>query len=237
LGRLTLGAFVEYGSGSYDTYNSFTNAGAVHGDGDIRHIGGGLLGRFDFAGSESGHFYAEASGRAGRIENEYANSDLRDPATGIAASYESSSAYFGFHLGVGRVFNLSDSASLDLYAKYFFTRQKGDEVTLTGGDRVSFKDVDSSRLRVGTRFNYDVNRNLGIYAGVAYEREFNGVAKATTNGRAITAPSIKGGTFIGELGLSLRPSASVPFTIELGAQGYAGKRRGVTGSLSLKFEF
>ncbi|MDR1125906.1 MAG: hypothetical protein LBM64_07590, partial [Deltaproteobacteria bacterium] len=83
-GRLTLGAFFEYGNGSYDTYNSFSNAASVHGDGDMYHTGGGILGRLDFVPAGilggPGRFYAEASGRAGRVHNEYNSSDLRDAA-------------------------------------------------------------------------------------------------------------------------------------------------------------
>lgn len=69
-GRMTLGAFFEYGNGSYDTYNSFAGA-AVNGGGDSYYLGGGLLGRMDFADSGFGRFYAEASARAGRINNEF----------------------------------------------------------------------------------------------------------------------------------------------------------------------
>ena len=42
---------------------------------------------------------------------------------------------------------------------------------------------------------------------------------------------------IGELGISLTPSADLPLTIDLGVQGYTGKHEGVTGSLMVKWEF
>ena len=102
---------------------------------------------------------------------------------------------------------------------------------------MSFKDVDSSRLRGGTRFAYAVNEYVSPYIGAAYEHEFGGKAKATTNGFDIPAPSIRGGTGIGELGLSLRPSKTLPLSFDLGVQGYAGKREGVTGSLQMRLEF
>ncbi|MDR1126210.1 MAG: hypothetical protein LBM64_09180, partial [Deltaproteobacteria bacterium] len=50
-GRLTLGAFFEYGTGLYDTYNSFSNTTSVHSDGNVQHTGGGVLGRMDFSGA------------------------------------------------------------------------------------------------------------------------------------------------------------------------------------------
>jgi autotransporter-associated beta strand protein len=235
-GRLTLGAFFEYGNGSYDTHNSF-GAGAVNGDGDIYHTGGGILGRMDFANTGPGRVYAEASGRAGGVHNEYDNSDLRD-VHGRKAGYDSSSAYYGAHLGLGYLWNVTEAASLDLYGKYFWTRQEGDTVRLTTDDRVKFDDTDSHRLRLGGRFAFAANEHISPYIGAAWEHEFDGKARAyTANGFAIDAPSLRGDTGIGELGLSVRPSAAVPLSFDLGVQGYTGKREGVTGSLQVRLEF
>jgi outer membrane autotransporter protein len=235
-GRLTLGAFFEYGSGSYNTFNSFTNAASVHGDGDVYSIGGGILGRMEFNDAGPGNLYTEASFRAGTVHNEYASADLRDNSGRIAA-YESSSGYYGFHLGGGYEWNITEAASLDLYAKYFWTRQKGDSVILTTGEEVRFEDVDSSRLRLGGRLAYEGNEFVSPYIGAAYEHEFDGQARAATKGFAIQAPSLRGDTGVGELGLTFKPSASLPLSFDLGVQGYAGKREGVTGSLQVKFEF
>jgi outer membrane autotransporter protein len=235
-GHLTLGAFFEYGNGSYDTHNSFSNAASVKGDGDMYYIGGGILGRMDFVNTGPGHFYAEASGRAGGVHNEYDSSDLRD-AFGRKASYDSSSAYYGLHLGAGYVWNITDKASLDLYGKYFWTRQEGDSVRLSTGDPVSFKNVDSQRLRFGSRFAYTVNEYISPYVGAAYEHEFDGKARAATYGYSIDAPKLRGDTGVGELGFTLMPSASLPLSFDLGVQGYVGKREGVTGSLQIKYEF
>jgi outer membrane autotransporter protein len=235
-GHLTVGAFFEYGNGSYDTYNSFGNAASVHGDGDIYHIGGGVLGRMDFANTGPGRFYAEASGRAGGVHNRYDSSDLRD-AQGRSAEYDNSSAYYGFHAGAGYVWNLTDRASLDLYGKYFWTRQEGDSVTLSTGDPVKFKDADSSRLRFGGRFACAINEYVSPYVGAAWEHEFDGKARATTNGFDLDAPSLRGDTGIGELGLTFKPSQTLPLSFDLGVQGYAGKREGVTGTLQARLEF
>jgi autotransporter-associated beta strand protein len=233
-GHLTLGGFFEYGNGSYDTYNSFSNAAAVHGNGDLYHAGGGILGHFDFA--DTG-IYTEASFRAGGVHNEYSSGDLRD-ALGRSAGYNSSSAYYGLHLGAGYVLNITDKASLDFSGKYFWTRQSGDSVTLTTGEPVKFDDADSHRLRLGGRFAYAVNKYVAPYVGGAWEHEFDGQVKAATNGFAIDAPSLRGDTGIGELGLTLTPRGrKSALSVDLGVQGYVGKREGVTGSLQLKLEF
>jgi hypothetical protein len=230
-GRLTVGAFVEYGNGSYDTYNSFSNAASVHNDGDVEHIGGGVLGRFD---ANCGG-YVEASARVGSVTNEYKGRDLRD-GLGRNANYDADSTYYGLHAGLGYVWQFTDKASLDLYGKYFWTRQNGDSVHLSTGEPVKFKDVDSSRMRFGGRLAYAVSACVSPYVGAAWEHEFDGRARATTNGLGIAAPSLKGDTGIGELGLTLKLSTT-PLSFDLGVQGYAGKREGVTGSLQARFEF
>jgi outer membrane autotransporter protein len=236
-GRLTLGAFFEYGNGSYDTYNSFGNAASVRGEGDIRHFGGGALARMDFNDSGTGRFYAELSGRAGQVRNEYSSADLRDPVTGRAARYESSVPYYGIHAALGFVCNVSDRASFDLSGKYFWTRQKGDSLTLSTGDPVRFDDADSSRVRLGARISYAANDCASPYAGAAWEREFGGAARAAANGVPIDAPSLRGDTGVGELGLTLRPSPSLPLFFDLGVQGYTGKREGATGGFQARVEF
>ena len=235
-GRLTLGAFFEYGNGSYDTHNSFTNAASVDGDGNAYYLGGGILARMDFVNIGPGRFYAEASGRAGKTHNEYDSSDLRDVA-GRKADYDSSSPYYGLHFGTGYVWNINDAATLDLYGKYFWTRQQGDSVGLSTGEHLSFDDINSSRLRFGGRFAYILNEHVAPYIGAAWEHEFDGKARARTNGFDIDAPNLRGNTGIGELGLSLTPSADLPLTVDLGVQGYTGKHEGVTGSLMVKWEF
>ena len=236
-GRLTLGAFFEYGNGSYDTYNSFGNAADVNGDGNIHHIGGGVLGRMDFVNTGPGHIYMETSLRAGHIHNEYGSSDLRDFFTGRSANYDAGSAYYGLHFGTGYLWNINKQASLDTYAKYFWTRQDGDTVTLSTGDRVAFRAVDSHRLRMGSRFSYAVNECVSPYIGAAWEYGFDGRVKATTYGYDISKPDLRGGTGIGEFGLTLTPSRGLPLSFDLGGQGYAGTRRGLTGSLRIKLEF
>ena len=235
-GRLTFGAFFEYGNGSYNTYNSFSNAASVDGNGNTHYLGGGILGRMDFINTGPGRFYAEASGRAGNVYNNYESSDLRD-ASGREASYDSTSAYYGLYLGAGYIWNITDKASLDLYGKYFWTRQTGDSITLSTGDPIDFDDVYSSRLRFGSRFAYAVNEYVSPYAGAAWEHEFDGKARASTNGYDMKAPSLRGDTGIGELGLTFTPSQTLPLSFDLGVQGYVGKREGVTGSLQAKWEF
>jgi outer membrane autotransporter protein len=235
-GFLTLGAFFEVGYGDYDTYNSFANAASVRGNGEAYHMGGGVLARLDFTKTGPGSFYLEASGRAGGIHNEYASGDLQD-YQGRATSYDTHSRYYGLHAGGGYVWNLNDVASLDLYGKYFWTRQDGSSLTLSTNDPLHFSAVDSHRLRGGARFAYAINEHINPYLGLAYEHEFDGQAKASTYGYAIQSPNLRGDTGIGELGFSLKPSPDLPISFDLGGQVYTGKREGLAGILQMKYEF
>ena len=235
-GRFTAGLFFEYGNGSYDTWNSFSNAATVKGDGDAWYAGGGILARMDFAETGPGHFYAEASARLGVLNNDYDNDDMRD-AFGRRASYDSDSAYYGMHVGAGYVWNFGDKADLDLYARYLWTHQDSDSLHLSTGERMHFDSVDSHRLRLGARLACNANEYVRPYIGAAWEYEFDGKAEATTNGFDIDRPDLKGSTGMGELGITLTPSSSIPVSLDLGVQGYVGRREGVSGTLQLQWKF
>jgi autotransporter-associated beta strand protein len=235
-GEMTLGAFMEYGTGSYDTYNSFPEARETSGGGDTNYLGFGVMFRMDFTGGENSYFYLEGSGRGGRIKNGFTSPDITD-AQGKIAEYDASSSYGGFHLGAGYVRKISERLTLDLYGKYFFTRQKGDTVILSTGESILFEDADSSRFRGGGRLSFKASDYLEPYFGAAFEYELSGNAKATVNGFPIEAPSMRGGTGIGEFGVVFLPSKESRLSFDLGVQGYLGKAEGVTGSFVVKVKF
>jgi len=235
-GHVTIGGFVEYGNGSYDTYNSFSDAASADGDGSSWYTGVGLLSRMDFAKSGALKNYLEASARLGRLSNDYGSDDLRD-ASGQTADYDATTTYASFHIGAGTVFTLSESVVFDFYGKYFYTWLEAERTTLPTGERMKFDDVESSRLRVGTRVRYDMNDHVKFYAGAAWEYEFDGDVDATISGYDIDAPTTQGNTGIGEIGVVFKPVETLPLTIDLGIQGYVGKREGATGSLNANFKY
>ena len=163
-------------------------------------------------------------------------SDIRDFA-GTRAGFESSAIYYGSHLGAGHVWNLNKNFSLDVHGKYFWTHVAGDSLSLTTGDSFKLKATNSHRLRAGGRLAYAVNEQFSPYLGAAWEHEFDGRSRGTISGLKIPEASLKGNTGIGELGFNLRPSREVPLFVDLGVQGYVGKREGVTGSLKVRWEF
>jgi outer membrane autotransporter protein len=231
------GAFFEYGKGRYDTYNSFTS-GEVTGDGHTYHRGGGFFGRIDVKDG----LYVEGSVRRGRVDARYKSDYLRD-AFGTRAAYTSKAAYTGAHIGAGKLWALkgiSEKLSLDTYGQALWTRQDGDTVTLSTGERVSFSSVSSQRLKAGARLRYDLSDTASAYAGIAYDHEFAGKAKAKLTdfgGAKIPVPKMTGGTGIVEVGYLVTPKADSPFSADLNIQGYAGKREGVIGSLRFNYFF
>ena len=60
---------------------------------------------------------------------------------------------------------------------------------------------------------------------------------ASVYGYAIDAPELKGGSGVLEIGTSVRPSKTMPLTLNVGLQGYVGQREGVAGQASLKYAF
>jgi hypothetical protein len=229
IGRFTVGAFFELGDGKYDSYNDFSGLGTVRGAGDISYAGGGLLARLDFQRSESGTTYAEFSGRVGRVKTEFNSDDFI-----IDHDYDLSATYYGLHLGFGRIFNLTGSTTFDLYGKWLYTHQGGKSMEI-GGFPVRFDDIDSHRLRAGFRVTTQVNDWFKPYFGAAYEHELDGKAEASISGFPIDVPELKGGTGIGEIGVSM--TAVENLTFDLGVRGFAGAREGVTGVLNLTYNF
>lgn len=229
-GRLTFGPFVEYGYGDYTSYLD----NGVRGDGKTKYYGVGVLARQD---DKSGVYY-EGSLRYGRMDADYASNDLG--TAGVHSSYDSSSAYYGAHLGIGKVTGLNDTTKADVYAKLLYTHQNGDSVTLQGegnGEVYDFDAVDSTRARVGARVSKAYSERGTGYVGLAYEYEFDGEARATVKGFSTPAPSIKGSSGLVELGYILQPQGVNDPTINIGLQGWGGKKQGFTGNVDFVWTF
>jgi outer membrane autotransporter protein len=233
-GELDLGAFFEYGNGHYDTFNSFANVADIKGNGKIYYYGAGLLGRFDFNEQDSGNAWLEGSLRGGKVQNHY-KSGLQD-FLGRYAHYKTSASYFSLHLGSGYRLKMDENAAFNLYGQYFHTNVGGDNVRLSTGDPVKFKAVTSNRIRLGGRYEWVLD-NISPFVGLAYEHEFNGKAKASTNGYGIDRPSLKGSTGFVEGGLVFRSTPNHPLSVNIGLQGYFGRQKGASGNLRVKYEF
>ena len=230
-GKLTYGPFAEAGWGTYDSHLDC----GVRGDGNTRYYGVGAFARQD---NNSGTYY-EGSLRYGQTNSDYRGSGLTDGlGNPLAATYDSSSAYYGAHIGIGKVSKLTDTTSTDIYAKLLYTHQQGDSAVMAGsGETYDFNAVDSTRARVGARLSKDYSTRATAYVGTAYEYEFDGEPTATVKGFSTLAPSIKGGSGMLELGYSLKPKAANDPTIDLSLQGWLGKKEGFTTNVNFMWKF
>ena len=220
-GKLLIGPVIEYGKGSYDSYldNDY------HGEGDTKYIGGGVMAKQT---NKDGLYY-EGSLRVGKLDNDY---------KARANSYDSDASYFAAHIGVGKIVKLSEKDTLDYYGKYFYTHQKDDDTTLHAGGvdyDLHFDSVESNRTRIGGRITHAFSENNSIYAGLAWQHEFSGTARATIDGTGTPAPSVKGDTGIMELGWKL--NANKNLDLDLGATAYTGKKKGASLNLAMNFKF
>ena len=223
--------FVEGGWGSYDSHNNFSN-GSVHGDGDTHYYGVGLLGR---ATLKNG-MYLDGSFRIGKTSTDYTGKDYLDGA-GNQAHYKSKVTYVSAHAGVGYMMPLNEVTDMDISAKYLWSRQGSDSVTV-GSDPVHFDAENSQRLRGMAKVLRKVSPQLTLTGALGYEYEFDGKAKGTLyHMYGIDSPSLEGGSGIGEIGLEYKPQNNQRLSLEAKLSGYVGQREGIGGLVRMNYAF
>ena len=227
--KLNYGAFFENGSGNYNTYNEIGGAG-FRGDGNVLYNGGGVMVRLD---KENG-FYTEAAVRAGSVKNEL-NRGLAD-AWGNNYGYETENAYYGGHIGIGKIFKLENGKAWDVYGKYFHMHHEGDSVEIAG-EIFEFDSVDSNKLRIGARFSEQQGEKLTSYYGLAWDYEFSGDVSGTAAGYDMHTPSLDGSTVIGEIGFRYTPGKESPWYFDANVKGYVGIQEGLSGNVQAVYSF
>lgn len=226
--KLNYGAFFENGSGNYNTCNEIGGA-SFRGDGSVLYNGGGVMVRLD---KENG-FYTEAAVRAGSVKNE-AGKNLSD---GLHTyDYETENAYYGGHIGIGKIFKLENGKAWDVYGKYFHMHHEGDSVEIAG-DTFDFDSVDSNKLRIGARFSEQQGEKLTSYYGLAWDYEFSGDVSGTAAGYDMHTPSLEGSTVIGEVGFRYTPGKESPWYFDANVKGYVGMQEGLSGSVQAVYSF
>ena len=222
------GVFYENGSGNYRTYNSFNNE-FFRGDGSMVYNGGGIAARYE---NKNG-VYTEGSLRAGMLKNELDNA-MRD--VNGSYGYETESAYYGVHIGIGKIISLSESSDLDIYGKFFHTYTEGDSVTIAD-DKFDFDSITSDRLRVGARITNNKENKFSTYYGLAYEYEFNGDADMTAQGLRADTQSLQGSSVMAEVGFNYQPTPTSPWSFDLNMRGYTGERQGGSFNVQATYTF
>lgn len=223
------GVFYENGSGNYRTYNEFNNE-FFRGDGSLVYNGGGIAARY----TNKNGVYTEGSLRAGMLKSNMDNA-LRDGA-GNFYGYESESAYYGAHLGIGKIINLSESSDLDIYGKFFHTYTEGDSFKVAN-DEFEFDSINSDRLRIGARITSNKENKFSTYYGLAYEYEFNGDADMTAQGLKAPTQSLQGSSVMAEVGFNYQPTPTSPWSFDLNMRGYTGERQGGSFNVQATYTF
>ena len=222
------GVFYENGSGNYRTYNSFNNE-FFRGDGSMVYNGGGIAARYE---NKNG-VYTEGSLRAGMLKNELDNA-MRN--VNGSYGYETENAYYGAHIGVGKIISLSDSSDLDVYGKFFHTYTEGDSFKVAN-DEFEFDSINSDRLRVGARITSNKENKFSTYYGLAYEYEFNGDADMTAQGLRADTQSLQGSSVMAEVGFNYQPTPDSPWSFDLNMRGYTGERQGGSFNVQATYTF
>ena len=223
-GKLLFGPMIEYGRGSYESYLD----DGTKGDGNTQNFGLGVMARQN---NDNGTYY-EGSLRYGKLTSNYNSGDL-------GTDYDTDANYWGAHLGLGKVFQLNDKNSIDTYCKFFYTNQGSSSANILdrGVERnVEFDAVKSKRSRLGFRFNHATSDVRSIYAGLAWQHEFDGSACAAVDGFSTPSPSIKGNSMMVELGVNVAPKSS-PVSFDLGVSGWAGKQKGYSLNANMLWSF
>ena len=216
-GTLTFGPFVEYGRGSYDSYLD----DGTHGSGKTSFFGAGMMAKL-----ETGSHWIDGSLRVGRTKSDY---------TGLA-TYDTTSTYYGVQVGAGKDFHVNETDTVGAYVRYAYSHTAGTSAHLSSGETYDFDAVNSHRLRIGTRYTHGMADFAQFYAGLAWEYEFDGDARATSQGDSAPSPSLKGSSALLELGYRFAPQGS-RMSYDLNLTGWQGKRQGITGGASVKWAF
>lgn len=228
-GNLTAAGFIEAGWASSESHVRGTEA-----DGDHDYYGVGAAVRYEFENP----FYLDGSVRLGTASTEF------DGRYGDAsARYDADSFYGTMHVGAGYLMPLTEALKLDLYGRYVLSYLDGDDVGLhTGnGETFSMDSTVTHAFRLGARLNGNFCDNAAWRFGLAYEHVADGDAEsdvlAEGTRAALDVPTLEGDTGIMELGVTMTPSATSPWSFDVGLKGYVGDRQGVSGSALVTYAF
>ena len=219
------GLFLEFGFSKYESKldNGFTN------EGDAKFFGIGAFSKKMFKND----FYGIIGARIGQAMNSY-----DDQIGGTKYNFDFSSLYFGANLGAGKLINLTDSNTLDVYTKYFFVHTNADE-NEAGGIKIEFDAVNSHQITLGAKDNIAFDEKNKIYALADVNYKFGGESTGAIKSGVFTAdipsPALKG-TYFG-LGAGYERSQTKSLNLSISAKAYLGKEQGVGLNLGAEYKF
>lgn len=209
--------FLEYGNGNFTIHYPTARA-----DGGQHYAGAGILLRRD----QNNGFHYEGMVRAGRFSG-----DMHGIIGSRRFGYNTSSNYFAAHLGLGKVYT-DDTNDYDWYGKVFYAHLGSDTVqirTNAGTTQYQLDSVDSLRTRLGFRWTKHLDKETSsVYAGLGWDYEFKGEAKAYHGDYTTPAASLKGSSEFLELGWQSKDNKENPWGVDLRVRGWIGKKQGFT---------
>ena len=225
LAAFTYGFFGEGGTGRIETRQDHPEAQS---EGRGRYLGGGLLLKADF----QNRVYMDGAFRAGQAVSKLDTFNFGNAP--IDRPNDSSSIYFGAVGGLGWLAEAAPEVDLDIYGRLLWSR-------LGSGEKqgaIEVANLNSTRLVFGARADFRVGEGRLIYAGAAWEHEFNGRAELRINGRPVRDGAVDlmaGSSLVGEVGLELGSAEN--FSASLGLEGAWGQREALGGLLRLSYVF
>ena len=230
LAAFTYGFFGEGGTGSFETRRTFLGAD-FRSEGRARYVGGGFLAKNEF----HNRLYMDVAFRVGQARTSLDNGKMNWDLPGVPL--DSSSVYFSAAGGAGWKAPVSDQVELDVYGRLLWSRQGKAEKREINNELVEVADVNSTRFVLGTRADFQAGEGRLIYAGVAWEHEFNGRAELNIGSRPLPGPfaDLEGDSVVGEVGLKLLGEDG--FSASFGLEGAWGRREALGGVLRLGYEF
>ncbi|MDP8176798.1 autotransporter outer membrane beta-barrel domain-containing protein [Pasteurella skyensis] len=228
-GQFQFGTYVEAGFGSYDSENNIKDT-TVTAEGDTKYYGIGTTLKQAF-----NRFFVEGGLRLGHSQTTYNSDDFEGSNTvATEVKFTTKRAYAGANFGVGYNAQLSDAFTLTPYGKVFYTYLSNEQQHIEGS-LFKFDSVRSLRTQLGAKMQYQLSDKTKLYSTLAWENEAKGKATGTVLGLDMPSPSLKGNTGIVEFGVTFTPSQNL--SINLGATGNFGKRRGASANALISYGF
>ena len=232
---LTMGAFIEMGHGSYDTRTHV--AGSTKAGGGSHNYGGlGVFGDYAMPSIEGLHFTGYL--KVGLLRNEF-NSNI----AGANVDYDRTGVYWGAHLGTHYDWDLTQSIRSRVFLSYFYDGQGDESFDIAGegdvgGAHVSYDAIHAHRVQLGSMFEFAVSDTWRPYLGLTFEQILAAEAKGTATDAQgtmdLNSSNLEGSTGILSAGWTYQAGN---FSTELGLNGYAGTRNGVSGQIQANWKF
>ena len=232
---LTMGAFIEMGHGSYDTRTHV--AGSTKAGGGSHNYGGlGVFGDYAMPSIEGLHFTGYL--KVGLLRNEF-NSNI----AGANVDYDRTGVYWGAHLGTHYDWDLTQSIRSRVFLSYFYDGQGDESFDIAGegdvgGAHVSYDAIHAHRVQLGSMFEFAVSDTWRPYLGLTFEQILAAEAKGTATDAQgtmdLNSSDLEGSTGILSAGWTYQAGN---FSTELGLNGYAGTRNGVSGQIQANWKF